>query len=60
MGQAFDREGNILGEAFGDTKLDVFKKLTNSFPEAHELRIKSLKDRLDQEEEALRSKGEQQ
>jgi hypothetical protein len=42
MGQAFDREGNVLGGEFGETKREVFDKLTERFPDAHELRIKSL------------------
>ena len=31
MGQAFDRDGNVLGEAFGDTKQEVLKKLESEF-----------------------------
>src|SRR3990167_8922498 len=50
MGQAFDRDGNVLGEAFGETKREVFDKLTSQFKDAHEIRIKSLKDRLDEVE----------
>jgi hypothetical protein len=42
MGQAYDREGNVLGEAFGDTKAEVFQKLQKDFANAHEIRIRSL------------------
>jgi hypothetical protein len=42
MGQAFDREGNILVEAFGETKEEVFKKLMKEQRDAHEIRIKTL------------------
>lgn len=41
MGQAFDRDGNVLGEATGDSKKEVFDKLTAEFKNAHEIRIKS-------------------
>lgn len=52
MGQAFDRDGNVLGEAFGDTKREVFDKLTAQFKDAHEIRIRSLADRIRNEREA--------
>ena len=52
MGQAFDRDGNVLGEAYGETKREVFDKLTAQFKDAHELRIKSLKDKLDEVEQS--------
>jgi hypothetical protein len=45
MGQAFDREGNVLSEAFGDTKREVFDKLIKDSPEAEEIRIKSYFDK---------------
>jgi hypothetical protein len=45
MGQAFDRDGNVLGEAFGNTKSEVFEKLNEQFKQAHEIRIRSLDDR---------------
>jgi len=41
MGQAFDERGNVLGEAFGDTKREVFDKLTAEFKDAAEIRIRS-------------------
>ena len=45
MGQAFDREGNVLGEAFGETKREVFDKLMKEHSAAHEIRIKSMEDK---------------
>lgn len=42
MGQAFDERGNVLGEAYGETKREVFDKLTAEFKDAHEIRIRSL------------------
>ncbi len=42
MGQAFDEQGNVLGEAFGNTKREVFDKLQKEHANAHELRIRSL------------------
>ena len=41
MGQAFDRDGNVLGEAFGDTKREVFDKLMKEHEAADEIRIRS-------------------
>jgi hypothetical protein len=45
MGQAFDDKGHVLGDAYGDTKRDVFEQLNKAHPEAHEIRIKALSDR---------------
>ena len=42
MGQAFDRDGNVLGEAYGDTKQEVFDKLTKEFKDAAEIRVRSM------------------
>lgn len=42
MGQAFDRNGDVLGEAFGDTKREVFDKLMAAHKDAAEIRIQSL------------------
>lgn len=47
MGQAFDEHGRVLGETFGDTKREVFNKLMEKFPSAHEVRIRSLQEKLD-------------
>ena len=44
MGQAFDDRGNVLGEASGQTKREVFDELIKKFPEAHEVRIRSFQD----------------
>lgn len=58
MGQAFDERGNPLGQGvFGETKREVFDKLTNLHPDAHEYRIKTVKDKLDEEEAKLREEG---
>ena len=48
MGQAFDRDGNVLGEAFGDTKRDVLDKLELMHPAAEEIRIRTIRDRVDE------------
>lgn len=37
-----DRDGNVLGEAYGETKREVFDKLIGEFKDAHELRIKTV------------------
>lgn len=42
MGQAFDREGNVLDEQYGATKQEVFDKLNLRFKDAHEIRIRSM------------------
>lgn len=42
MGQAFDRDGNVLGEEFGATKREVFDKLMAQHSDAAEIRIRSL------------------
>lgn len=45
MGQAFDREGNVLGDAEGDTLQEVLKKLETQFrDQIAEVRIKSMRD----------------
>lgn len=46
MGQAFDGDGHVLGEAFGDTKREVFDKLTEQFKDAAEIRIKTMEEKL--------------
>ena len=40
MGQAFDGDGNVLGEAHGETKREVFEKLHKEHADAAEIRIK--------------------
>ena len=46
MGQAFDRDGNVLGDAEGATKREVFEKLNQEFKDAAEIRIKSMEPGL--------------
>jgi|HubBroStandDraft_6_1064221.scaffolds.fasta_scaffold165104_3 hypothetical protein len=49
MGQALDEHGNVLGEAFGQTKREVFDKLQAAHANAHELRIRSLMGKIEGE-----------
>ena len=42
MGQAFDRDNNVLGETFGETKQEVFDKLISEHPDADRIEIRSL------------------
>ena len=42
MGQAFDGDGQLIGEAFGQTKREVFNELITKYPTAAEIRIRSL------------------
>ncbi|NOX49199.1 MAG: hypothetical protein GXP16_01515 [Gammaproteobacteria bacterium] len=45
MGQAFDESGDLLGEAIGKTKREVFDKLMAEHgEEANELRIRKLQE----------------
>ena len=44
MGQAFDGAGNVLGEAYGDSKREVFEELERRHKAAAEIRIKSMPD----------------
>ena len=46
MGQAFDKDGEMLNEAYGQTKRDVFDKLIEKHPDAAEIRIRSLHEGL--------------
>lgn len=43
MGQAFDKDGQILGEMFGQTKREVFDKLSMAHPDAADIRIRTLR-----------------
>jgi hypothetical protein len=43
MGEAF-REGERLGEATGATKAEVLKTLEQRFPEADEIRIRTMRE----------------
>ncbi len=42
MGQALDEQGQILAEAFGETKEEVFKKLMKERADAAEIRIRTM------------------
>lgn len=46
MGQAFDRDGNVLGEASGATKRDVLDALERDHPNADAILIKTLRDKM--------------
>lgn len=46
MGQAFDGDGRMLGEATGPTKADVLAQLERAHPGAAEIRIRSLEANL--------------
>jgi hypothetical protein len=41
VGQAFDQDGRVLGEATGSSKKEVFDELMKKHPDAHEIRIRS-------------------
>ncbi len=41
MGEAYNREGEVIGRAVGETKREVFDKLIQKHPEAQEIRIRS-------------------
>jgi hypothetical protein len=41
MGQAFDRNGNVIGEATGATKREVFEALDRDFKDSAEIRIRT-------------------
>jgi hypothetical protein len=47
MGQAFDRDGNVLGEAEGDTRREVLDQLERMHPTAAEIRIKAMKEKVE-------------
>lgn len=49
MGQAFDRDGTVLGEAYGETKREVFDKLNAEFKDAHEIRIRGHEGAVEQD-----------
>jgi hypothetical protein len=56
VGQAFDRAGNVLGEAEGDTKREVFEKLERAHPDADEVRIR--KQMLERQEAVNAARGD--
>lgn len=45
MGEAFDRSGNVLGQASGATKQEVFDALNKAHGDAAEIRIRSIETR---------------
>lgn len=47
MGQAFDRNGNVLGEAEGDTKREVFEELSRKHPDAEAILIRTLREKME-------------
>ena len=42
MGEAYDRAGHFLGAIQAETKREVFDKLMEKHPDAHEIRIRTL------------------
>ncbi len=52
MGQAFDRNGNVLGSAEADTAQEVLQALQLKHKEAAEFRIKTIQEKLTQKEAA--------
>jgi hypothetical protein len=46
MGQAFDRDGNVLGEASGETKRAVFEELNKKHPDAEAILIRTLQEKM--------------
>jgi hypothetical protein len=47
MGQAFDKDGRLLGEAEGETRREVLDQLERDHPDADEMRIHQLREKLD-------------
>lgn len=57
MGQAFDRDGNILGEASAATKADVLRELETRFgANAHEIRIRSVEEQTTEPKKDLQDR----
>jgi hypothetical protein len=61
MGQAFDRDGSVLGEAFGATKREVFEALNAQFKDAERIEIRTLREKLEspRTDDAVDPVGEQ-
>ena len=61
MGQAFNEDEELLGEATGETKQEVLEKLMRDHPDAEEVRIRTIRDLKEWErlrrEEAARVLG---
>lgn len=53
MGQAMDQSGNVLAEAFGATKKEVFDKLQALAPDAAEIRVRSMMQQLMKKESQM-------
>lgn len=49
MGQALDRDGNVIGEATADTKREVFDQLQKMHLSAAEIRIKEMREQIGQD-----------
>jgi len=47
MGQAFDRDGNVLGSAEGDSMREVLDSLQKMHPGAEEIRIKAMREKIE-------------
>ncbi len=58
MGQAFDAEGVLLGDATGATKREVFDKLSGAHPDAEEIRVRSLRSRIEELEGPVYKTGD--
>jgi len=58
MGEAIDRQGNVLASAFGNTKKEVFDKLSEAAPNAAEIRIKTLGDQIQKAKVAMMEENE--
>lgn len=46
MGQAFDRNGNVLGDAEGATKAEVLAQLEKNHPDAEAILIRTLREKM--------------
>jgi hypothetical protein len=46
MGQAFDRDGNVLGDAEGATKAEVLAALEKNHPDAEAILIRTLREKM--------------
>ncbi len=44
MGQAFDREGRVIGEQYGATKKEVFDALNTAHPDAERIQVQKVRE----------------
>jgi hypothetical protein len=58
MGQAFDRDGNVMGEAIGASFREVLDKLQTAHPDAHAIRVEHRGDTASAEMPRYRSHKE--